>query len=76
MYAGSGLIIAAVIQAENPILSLIFFAAGELCLVIYCFMYQKVTKFDDREVRSRRVVCRVGSNVDAGGTFRSASRRS
>jgi hypothetical protein len=49
MYTGSGFIIAAVIQAENAVLSVIFFAVGEFFLVVYCFIYQKFTKFDDRE---------------------------
>ena len=52
MYTGSGFIIAAVVQAENAVLSVIFFLAGELFLVVYCFLYQKFTKFDDREVRN------------------------
>jgi uncharacterized membrane protein YjfL (UPF0719 family) len=46
MYTGSGFIIAAVIQAENAVLSVIFFAVGEFFLVVYCFIYQKFTKFD------------------------------
>jgi uncharacterized membrane protein YjfL (UPF0719 family) len=57
MYAGSGFIIAAVMQAENAVLSVIFFVVGELFLVIYCFLYQKFTKFDDREVRLRCAAC-------------------
>eukprot|EP01043_Picozoa_sp_COSAG02_P017437 COSAG02_NODE_791_length_17158_cov_12.377396_3_plen_64_part_00 len=58
MYAGSGFIIAAVLQAENGVLSAIFFAAGELFLVLYCFLYQKFTKFDDREVRECHAACK------------------
>ena len=53
MYTASGFIIAAVLQAENAVLSAIFFVVGELFLVLYCFLYQKFTKFDDREVRER-----------------------
>ena len=59
MYAGSGFIIAAVVQAENAALSAIFFVLGELCLVLYCFLFQKFTTFDDREVRECHAACRT-----------------
>ena len=48
MYVGSGFIIAAVMQAETFVLSLIFFGLGELAMVLFSFLYQYWTKFDDR----------------------------
>ncbi len=63
-YIGSGLIIAGGIRGSvDPISMLIAFVAGQVTLVLFAFIYQKATTFDDHQELGEN------KNVPAGFAF-------
>ena len=48
-YVGTGFIIAACIQAETMPIGIILFLAAEVLVILYSFIYEAATAYDDRK---------------------------